>query len=79
MYERKIHDIDDLQKRLMQTWFNSDQDITAWRCDWPVAWPSEIMCACWWCTLWTHVQLYDSPKCFLWNCQCKLMHLRAIL
>ena len=24
-----------------------------WRCDWPVAWPSEIMCACWWWTLWS--------------------------
>jgi len=23
-------------------------------CDWPVAWPSEITCACWWWTLWTH-------------------------
>jgi len=28
MYETKIHDIDDLRKRLMQTWFDFDQDIT---------------------------------------------------
>jgi len=27
MYETKIHDIDDLCKRLMQTWFDSDQNI----------------------------------------------------
>ena len=28
VYETKIHDIDDLRKRLMQTWFDFDQDIT---------------------------------------------------
>jgi len=28
MYETKIHDIDDLWKCLMQTWFDSEQDIT---------------------------------------------------
>jgi len=28
MYEAKIHDIDNLRKRLMQTWFDFDQDIT---------------------------------------------------
>ena len=27
MYETKIHDIEDLWKRLIQTWFESDQDI----------------------------------------------------
>jgi len=27
VYETKIHDLDDLQKRLMQTWFDFDQDI----------------------------------------------------
>jgi len=25
-----------------------------WGCNWPMAQPSEIMCACWWRTLWTH-------------------------
>jgi len=32
MYET-IHDVDDLQKRLMQTWFDFDQNITTdqWR------------------------------------------------
>jgi len=28
MYETKIHDIDNLQKRLIETWFDFDQDIT---------------------------------------------------
>jgi len=42
MYETKIRDINDLRKRVMQTWF------WLWaghhrRCDWPVAWPSEII------------------------------------
>jgi len=27
VYETKIHDIDDLRKRLMQTWLDFDQDI----------------------------------------------------
>jgi len=27
VYETKIHDINDLRKRLMQTWFDFDQDI----------------------------------------------------
>jgi len=27
VHETKIHDIDDLQKRLMQTWFDFDQNI----------------------------------------------------
>jgi len=27
VYETKIHDTDDLRKRLMQTWFHFDQDI----------------------------------------------------
>jgi len=39
MYET-IHDVNVLQKSLMQTWY-----------DWPVARPSDIMYACWWWTL----------------------------
>ena len=27
VYETKIHDIDDLRKRFMQTWFDFEQDI----------------------------------------------------
>jgi len=38
------------------------------------AWPSEIMCACWWWTLWTHALtwmfIYMIHQNILWNCQC---------
>ena len=55
-------------------------------CDWPLARPSEIMCACWWRKLWTMntcceivVHLYYVVyQNILWNCQCNLVHLRAI-
>jgi len=53
VYGTKICDICDLHKCLTQTW--------GWLwteryrgCDWPVARQSEIMCACWWQTLWIH-------------------------
>jgi len=39
---------------LMQTSSDFEQDITYWRCDWPVAGPSEITWAWWWWTLQTH-------------------------
>jgi len=46
VYKTKIRDINDLQKRLMQTWL--DFEKKRYRgCNWPVARPSEIMCACW--------------------------------
>jgi len=55
-----------------------------YRCyDWPVAWPSEIMCACWWWTLWTHALtwmfIYMILQNILWNCQCNMTHITAIL
>jgi len=47
-----------------------------------LAWPSEIMRACWWWTLWTHVLtwmlIYKIHQNILWNCQCNLMHVRDI-
>jgi len=47
------------------------------------AWPSEIMCACWWWTLWTHALtgmfIYMTHQNILWNCQCNLMHVTAIM
>jgi len=50
-----------------------------------LAWPSEIMCACWWWTLWMHVQsvnhqmfIYMIHQYILWNCQCNLTHVTAI-
>jgi len=35
MYETNIHNIDDLRKRLMQTWFDFKQDVYR-RYNWPV-------------------------------------------
>jgi len=72
VYE-KIHDMDDLRKRLMYTSF--DFDIWHYRCyDWPVAWPSENMCACRWWTLWTYALkwmfIYMIHQNILWNHQC---------
>jgi len=76
-----IHDVDDLKKTLDANF------LWLWpghcRCyDWPVAWPTEIMCACWWWTLWTrsdiNVHLCDFSE-HLWNCQCNLMYVTAIL
>jgi len=47
-------------------------------CDWPVVWPSEIMCACWWRTLWTRALkwmfIYMIHQNVFLNCQCNLMH-----
>jgi len=55
MYETKICDICDLQKCLMQTCVDFGKNvIEAVKCEWPMARPSEITCACWWRTLWTH-------------------------
>jgi len=48
-YETKICDIDDLQKCLDWLWTERYR-----RCNWSMARPSEMMCACWWRTLWTH-------------------------
>jgi len=46
-------------------------------------WPSEIMCACWWWTLWMHALswmfIYVIQQNILWNYQCDLMHVTAIL
>jgi len=48
-----------------------------------LAWPSEVMCACWWWTLWTHgltwIFIYMIHQNILWNSQCNLMHVTAIL
>ena len=48
-----------------------------------LAWLSEIMCACWWWTLWTHAVtwmfIYMIHQNILWNCQWNVMHVTAIL
>jgi len=50
MYETKICVICDLQKRLMQTWVDSEQNVIEAATD---QWRDRlrIMCACWWQTL----------------------------
>jgi len=45
VHETKIHDIVDLQKRLMQTCFDFDQNIIDSELT-----ICQIMCACWWWT-----------------------------
>jgi len=81
-YETKIHDIDDVRKRLMQTWFDFELDIINTAIDqWhdrlrslraggepnTLNTRSEM-----------NVNLYDSPE-HLWKCQCNLMRLTGIL
>jgi len=53
MYKTKICDIDDLQKRLVQTWFDFEQNVIKAAID---QWHDRLrsLCACWWQTLWTH-------------------------
>jgi len=53
VYETKIHDINNLQKCLTQTWFDFWTE-RYWYCNCPGAQLPEISCACWWQTLWTH-------------------------
>jgi len=46
---KNIHDIDDLQKRLMQIWFDFEQGIIDATID---QWRDRLRsCACWWWTL----------------------------
>ena len=77
VHETKIHDINDLQKRLVQTCFDFHRNVinagvTIWN-----------QCACWWLTLWTHALtwmfIYMIHQNILWNCRCNLMHVTAIL
>jgi len=52
VYETKICDIDDLQKRLMQTWFDFEQNIIDAAI---VQWLDRLrLCERWWRKLWTH-------------------------
>jgi len=47
-----------------------------------LAWPSAIMCVCWWWTLWTHALtwmfIYMIHQSILWNRQFNLVHVTAI-
>jgi len=83
MYEIKICDIYDLQKCLMQTWVDFEQNVIEAVMDQNA-------------TVWDHVYVlvaetlnicseiivrlyYVVHQNILWNCQCNLMHLTAIL
>jgi len=71
VHETKIHDIDDLRKRLLQTCFDFH---------WNTIWDHVCMMvvdALNTCSD-MNVHLYDSPKHFI-NYQCNLMHVTAIL
>ena len=77
VHETKIHDIHDLRN----AWCKLGLTLT--RASSMLAWPSDIRCACWWWTLWTHALtwmfIYMIHQNILWNCRCNLMHVTAIL
>jgi len=77
VYVTKIHEIDDLWKRLMQICFDFDGNIidagvTIWDHVCMLMMDTLNSCAD------MNVHLYDSPE-HLWNCQCNLMHVTVIL
>jgi len=70
MYETKIHDIDDLRKRLMQTCFDFDQNITD---DGVSNWDHVCMLVVDTlntCSALTWMFIYMIHQNILWNCQC---------
>jgi len=72
MHETKIHDINNLQNTWCKLILTSSGTSSM------QPWPSLIMCACWWWTLWTHALtwmfIYMIHQNILWNCQCNMMH-----
>jgi len=73
VYETKIHDIDDLRKRLMQTWFDLDQDITNAAND---QWRDHLrscacvcvcVCVCAGGGHFEHMVIYITHRNVLWN------------
>jgi len=65
VYETKIHDIDDLRKRLMQTCFDFDQNIIdAGVTIWDHVLMMETLNMLWW------MYIYMIQQNILWNCQC---------
>jgi len=80
MYEIKIHDVEDLWKLLMQTWFDLNQDIIDTTKTSSVA--IKDMCVLVVDTLDTCSDVnvhYVIHQNILWNCQWNLMHVTAIL
>jgi len=64
VYKTQICDIYDLQKRLMQTWVDFEQKVID-----AVTLSSEVLCACWWRTVWTHAVpiLFICSMWFIWT------------
>jgi len=85
VYETKISDIDDLQKRLMQTWFDIEQNvieaaIDQWRdrlrsCVHAGSGLADTLNTCYEIIVNLHYVVYQN---ILWNSQCNLVHLMAI-
>ena len=79
MYEAKIHDM--ISMTCKNAWCKLVLTLT--RTSSMLVWPSEIMCACWWWTLWSHALtwmfIYMIHQNILENCQCNLMHVMFIL
>jgi len=91
MYETNIRDIDELHKCLIQTWFDFEQNVTDAAIDIDdVTWltsgatTSDHVCVLVMNTLNTCYEIiirlyYMVHQHSLWNCQCNLVHLTAIL
>jgi len=88
MYETKICDIYDLQKRLTQTWVDSEQNVIhaaigQWRdqhdrlrsCVRAGGTVVDTLNTC--CEIIVYLY-YLVHQNILWNCQCDLVHLMAI-
>jgi len=77
VYETKINDIDDLRKRLMQTWFDFDQNITDAAVDqWCDHLKSRVHAGG---GHFEHMFIYMIHQNVLSNCQFNLMYVTAIL
>jgi len=82
MYETKICDISDLQKRLMQTWFDSEQSVINAVVD-QLHDRQDLMCVLVADTLNTCCEIivylyYVVHQNILLNNQCNLVHLMAV-
>jgi len=84
VYETKICDIYDLQKCLMQTWVDSEQNVIEAATD---KWRNRLRSCVraggghfehiLWCEISTYLY-YVVHQNILWNYQCNLVHLTAI-
>ena len=83
VYKIKICDIDDLQKHLMQTWFDFEQNVVEAATDqWRDSLRSCVHAGAYTlntgCEIIVHLY-YVVYQNILWNCHCNLVHLTAVL